>query len=104
MKTKTVHRCTECDGETPRWLGRCPACEAWGTLVEDAYSSRPALTVLSGVASRPVPIVQVDTRTSAPRPTGVGELDRVLDGGLVPGSVTLLAGESGMEKLSLIHI
>ncbi len=102
MKSRTVHRCTECDGETPRWLGRCPACEAWGTLVEDAHRGRPALTVLPGVVSRPLPIAQVDTRTSTPRSTGVDELDRVLDGGLVPGSVTLLAGEPGMGKSTLL--
>ncbi len=104
MKTRTVHRCSECGGESPRWLGRCPVCTAWGTLVEelDASGAGPAPVALRASADGPVPIAQVDARTALPRSTGVGELDRVLEGGLVPGSVTLLAGEPGMGKSTLL--
>ena len=98
---KTVHRCSECGCETPRWLGRCPECDAWGTLGEAA----PIVSI--GTEARvavdgPVPIGDVDARAAAPMPTGVGELDRVLHGGLVAGSVTLLAGEPGMGKSTLL--
>jgi DNA repair protein RadA/Sms len=97
MKTKTVHRCSECGCETPRWLGRCPGCDAWGTLAEAGTpvgDARPT--------AGPVPIGEVDARAAAPTRTGVGELDRVLHGGLVAGSVTLLAGEPGMGKSTLL--
>src|SRR5438874_783842 len=98
---RTVHRCTECACETPRWLGRCPACEAWGSLVETAPAP-PTMALVRTTAEPPVPLCEVSTDTAAPRPTGVGELDRVLDGGLVPGSVTLLAGEPGTGKSTLL--
>jgi len=103
-KTKTakmVHRCCECGCETPRWLGRCPECDAWGTLSERAPAPAPDAAVRVAVGG-PVPIGEVDARAAAPMPTGVGELDRVLQGGLVAGSVTLLAGEPGMGKSTLL--
>jgi DNA repair protein RadA/Sms len=102
LKVKTVHRCTECGSETPRWLGRCPACEAWGSLVEETVA--PRVTAVGAAATReaPVPLCEVSTATATARPTGVGELDRVLGGGLVPGSVTLLAGEPGTGKSTLL--
>jgi DNA repair protein RadA/Sms len=96
MKTRTVHRCSECGSESPRWLGRCPTCDAWGTLAE-AGSDAPRVAT-----GGPVPIGEVDARAAVPVPTGVGELDRVLEGGLVAGSVTLLAGEPGMGKSTLL--
>jgi DNA repair protein RadA/Sms len=101
MKTKTIHRCSECGCETPRWLGRCPECDAWGTL---AQVLAPAASggVVRSAAVGPVPIGDVDARVATPMPTGVGELDRVLQGGLVAGSVTLLAGEPGMGKSTLL--
>src|SRR5207249_5831847 len=98
MRTKTVHRCSECGGESPRWLGRCPGCDAWGTLVEEVEAPRAARVAVDG----PVPIGDVDARVAVPVPTGIGELDRVLEGGLVPGSVSLLAGEPGMGKSTLL--
>jgi DNA repair protein RadA/Sms len=101
VKTKTVHRCAECGCETPRWLGRCPECEAWGTLAEVAtVTAAPATARVA--PEGPLPIGEIDARAAAPTPTGVGELDRVLHGGLVAGSVTLLAGEPGMGKSTLL--
>jgi DNA repair protein RadA/Sms len=100
MKTKTVHRCSACGAETPRWLGRCPECDAWGTLAEVA-----AITPVRAMApptAAPRPIADVDAHVARPAPTGVAELDRVLQGGVVPGSVTLLAGEPGMGKSTLL--
>ncbi len=96
MKVRPVHRCTACDAEVPRWLGRCPDCGAWGSFVE-AAAPRPDVAL-----DRPVPITEVATSAGDRRSTGLGELDRVLGGGLVPGSVTLLAGEPGMGKSTLL--
>jgi DNA repair protein RadA/Sms len=105
MKTRTSYRCAECGASTPRWLGRCPACETWGSLVEEVVAA-PARgasgSVRRAASSAPTSIVDVDAATATPLPTGIAELDRVLDGGLVPGSVTLLAGEPGMGKSTLL--
>lgn len=100
-RTRTVYRCEECGAETSKWSGRCGACEAWNTLVEDLRSSAPAPTVGLGGAPA-VPIGEVDANVAAPRPTGIAEFDRVLGGGLVPGSVTLLGGEPGIGKSTLL--
>src|SRR3954447_7432945 len=106
MRTKTVHRCSGCGAEAPRWLGRCPACDAWGTLEQDVEAARTtpghrSAPLRSGTRG-PVPIGEVDARVAVPVPTGIGELARVLEGGLVPGSVALLAGEPGMGKSTLL--
>ena len=102
-----VHRCGECGAETPRWLGRCPECGAWGSLAETmaprARGAAPLAAPGAGpVPSAPVPIDAVEAAAAPRRPTGVHELDRVLGGGLVPGSVTLLGGEPGMGKSTLL--
>ncbi|MET0627064.1 MAG: DNA repair protein RadA [Acidimicrobiia bacterium] len=107
MRARTIFRCGECGADTPRWLGRCPACEAWGTLVEEAAPATRGASPVSpsarlGGTGAPAPITSVDAGAATPFPTGIGELDRVLDGGLVPGSVTLLAGEPGMGKSTLL--
>ncbi len=106
-RTKLVHRCTDCAEASPRWLGRCPACGAWNTLVEEMGelrgSARPAaLGGIAGRATGPVPIGEVDLDSWGRRATGLGELDRVLGGGLVPGSVTLVGGEPGIGKSTLL--
>jgi DNA repair protein RadA/Sms len=86
-----------------KWVGRCPECQAWGT-VEEVAAGRPALANLT-VGSPRVParpIGQVDIEVARARTTGVGELDRVLGGGIVPGAVVLLAGEPGVGKSTLL--
>lgn len=102
-----MFRCGECGGESPRWLGRCPSCEAWNTLVEEM--DRPAGGAASAAvvaASRsglgPMPIDQVPADEWVATSTGIDELDRVLGGGLVPGSVTLVGGEPGIGKSTLL--
>jgi DNA repair protein RadA/Sms len=99
---RTVFRCQECGGTAPKWVGRCPACEAWGTLAEEREAPTTGGGRLLPPASRPVPISEVDVAQWQPRLTGIGELDRVLGGGLVPGSVTLLGGEPGIGKSTLL--
>ncbi len=101
-RTRTLFRCTECGAEAPQWAGRCTGCEAWNTLVEE--SAGPAVRARAAIvpATPPVPIGEVDPTEFEPRPTGIGELDRVLGGGLVPGSVTLLGGEPGIGKSTVL--
>jgi DNA repair protein RadA/Sms len=98
---RTAYACTECGAASPRWVGRCPACGSWNSLVEEVLE-RTAPARASGPVSPPVPITEVAAQTGAHRPTGVEELDRVLGGGLVPGSVVLLAGEPGIGKSTLL--
>ncbi len=95
------YRCGECGASTVRWAGRCPECQAWGTLSELGAPSARAVTPAT-VAVPARPIAEVDVAAARARPTGVGELDRVLGGGLVPGGVVLVAGEPGVGKSTLL--
>lgn len=92
-------RCTECGWTTAKWAGRCGACQAWGTVAEvGATGARTA----SVPPARPAqPIGDVDVERAQASSTGVGEFDRVLGGGLVPGAVVLMAGEPGIGKSTL---
>lgn len=102
-KTKTLFRCSECHHEVAKWVGRCPGCEAWGTIDESLTAPKPAAgrtAMLPTTAA--APISQIDSGKAAARPTGVGELDRVLGGGIVAGSVVLLSGEPGVGKSTLL--
>lgn len=96
--------CTECGHHASRWLGRCPECQAWGSLAEHGGGVQAVLRKVSaGPVTRPaLPIDQVSTDAAVARPSGVPELDRVLGGGLVPGGVVLLAGEPGVGKSTLL--
>lgn len=101
-RTKVVYRCEECGAATPKWSGRCASCEAWNTLVEELEASAPALTTPAGAGAVPLPIGEVAADGATPEPTCIDEVDRVLGGGLVPGSVTLLGGEPGIGKSTLL--
>lgn len=99
---RPAYRCTECGADVARWVGRCPECRAWGSI-DHTVLARPLKRVAAGAPSSPArPIAEVDLRSARARPTGVGELDRVLGGGLVPGAVVLLAGEPGVGKSTLL--
>src|SRR5918911_1399600 len=94
-------RCAECGHELAKWVGRCPECHTWGSVV--THSPRPVPTVVAGAPAAPArPISQVDLHSAQATATGVAELDRVLGGGLVPGAVVLLAGEPGVGKSTLL--
>jgi DNA repair protein RadA/Sms len=99
----TVFTCSACGHETPRWHGQCPGCGAWNTLVEEARPAVPAGRRGGGGARAAKPVRLADVRAAElPRlPTGLGELDRVLGGGLVPGSIVLLGGSPGIGKSTL---
>ena len=101
-KDRPSYRCTECGWTTAKWLGRCPECQAWGTVEEFGGAPAVRTTAAGRVSTAAVPIGQVDSRQATARSTGVGELDRVLGGGLVPGAVVLLAGEPGVGKSTLL--
>src|SRR2546423_4556292 len=102
-KERHAYRCEECGYAAAKWLGRCPECAAWGTLVEVGAGRAALKAVAAGPVSAPArPIVDIDVEAARSRPTGVDELDRVLGGGLVPGAVVLLAGEPGVGKSTLL--
>ena len=103
MKTKTIFYCTECGNETPKWAGRCPACGAWNSIVEQAdkpvkSGRKPA----SARAVKPVPITEIGAADEIRFSTGMGELDRVLGGGAVKGSLVLVGGAPGIGKSTLM--
>src|SRR5690242_8946380 len=97
-------RCRSCQASHPKWVGRCPACHGWNTLVEARPLGPPGLAGLGGGhhAGPPCPIGAVPAAEQVALASGVAELDRVLGGGLVPGSVTLLGGEPGIGKSTLV--
>ncbi|MCQ9343632.1 DNA repair protein RadA [Corynebacterium kozikiae] len=103
MAKKPQHTCTECGYTSPKWLGRCPECGAWGSMEQGAPT--PASVSKVGVltpTSPATPITSVDPTAATSLPTGISELDRVLGSGIVPGSVILLAGEPGVGKSTLL--
>jgi DNA repair protein RadA/Sms len=102
-KAKTVYTCTECGGQTLKWQGQCPHCTAWNTLVE-TIAEKAAGSRYQSVAesSKLQKLGEVDAREEPRRPTGIGELDRVLGGGLVTGAVVLLGGDPGIGKSTLL--
>ena len=100
---RTGYRCAECGQQSAQWVGRCPSCQAWGTLEQIAAPAGARKVVAAGAPSSPARrIADVELDTARARPTGVAELDRVLGGGLVPGAVVLLAGEPGVGKSTLL--
>lgn len=98
------YRCAECGHQAAQWVGRCPACRAWGSLERATAAAVPARArVAADVPIAPARrIADVALDSVRARPTGVSELDRVLGGGLIPGSVVLLAGEPGVGKSTLL--
>ncbi|MBI3087878.1 MAG: DNA repair protein RadA [Candidatus Omnitrophica bacterium] len=101
-KLKTLFICQQCGSQSVKWLGRCPSCDAWGSLVEEVVDEGPRTATLPAEAAAPTPLADVTFDDTARIPSGIGELDRVLGGGLVPGSVTLVGGEPGIGKSTLL--
>ena len=99
VRSKAVFGCTECGAQAPKWLGRCPECGAWSSLIEERPPSVAGAPAGDAVV---MALADVDPIAAVGRSTGVPELDRVLGGGLVPGSVTLLGGEPGIGKSTLL--
>ena len=104
-KTKTVFFCTNCGTESPKWLGRCPGCGAFNTMqehIEKPAAVGKARSAPVGVSRKPQKITQVDTEGELRFSTGMGELDRVLGGGAVAGSLVLVGGAPGIGKSTLL--
>ena len=101
-KLKAVFICQQCGTQALKWMGRCPSCSAWNTLVEEIVEDAPRTAEVSREAAVPTSLAEVELDDSVRMPTGIGELDRVLGGGLVPGSVTLVGGEPGIGKSTLL--
>jgi DNA repair protein RadA/Sms len=97
-----AYHCTECGTQFAKWVGRCSECSTWGSVEERGAAKSAPKTVASVPTQQARPIGEVLVDDAAAVPTGVGELDRVLGGGLVPGAVVLLAGEPGIGKSTLL--
>ena len=106
MKSNTVYVCSECDYQSPKWLGKCPSCKSWNTFVEETYTPTPEpknkrVSIIAESAEA-VRFEDMEMPEYIRSGTGIGELDRVLGGGIVSGSVILLAGEPGIGKSTLL--
>ena len=108
MRSKTSFRCQSCGHEAPRWLGRCPDCGGWNTFREERVApqspqarGRPVPLAVA-TASQPTPLSKIQLLGEPRLCTGIGELDRVLGGGVVPGSVILIGGDPGIGKTTLL--
>ena len=101
-KAKTVYSCNDCGGQTLKWQGQCPHCGAWNTLVEAVAEQSAARYRGVAQASRVQTLSEVSAAEEPRRETGIGELDRVLGGGLVRGGVALLGGDPGIGKSTLL--
>ena len=105
-KSKNIFFCQECGYESAKWLGQCPACKAWNTFVEEPTIGKGS-TASGGIrhqakASEPVLLSSVHSSDEKRRPTGISEFDRVLGGGIVPGSLVLVGGDPGIGKSTLL--
>ncbi|SHK99497.1 DNA repair protein RadA [Desulforamulus aeronauticus] len=101
MRNKTTYACQACGHQSARWLGRCPGCGEWNTLLEER-AEKPAKSVRGISGSGPVPVTDVIITQEERYSTGLTELDRVLGGGLVPGSLVLVGGDPGIGKSTLL--
>ena len=103
---KTLFYCTECGNETPKWAGRCPACGAWNTVVERpepaAKGRGRASSARVAALPRALPVTELGDSAEIRFSTGMGELDRVLGGGAVKGSLVLVGGAPGIGKSTLM--
>jgi len=104
-RSRTVYACTECGGQQPRWVGRCPSCGSWSTLVEETIQAPVGSAGLGKnpdkASVKPLLLGEIDAANAPRLTTNILEFDRVLGGGLVAGSVVLLAGEPGVGKSTL---
>ncbi len=104
-KARTVYACQACGFQSPRWLGRCPDCQGWNTMAEERQESAPTADRYvggRGAAEEPQPITALSGAAEERSSSGIGELDRVLGGGVVPGSAVLIGGDPGIGKSTLV--
>ncbi len=102
-KTRTFFFCQNCGHQSPKWLGKCPACEMWHQFTEEVEGPPASVLSLSGEGgSKVTSITEITAEDTSRLPTGIGEMDRVLGGGLVRGSAVLVGGEPGIGKSTLL--
>lgn len=102
-RQKTKYVCKECGYETPRWLGKCPSCGMWGSLIEEVIPEKPSgRSDDASVGSKPCPITELESAGNSRITSGITELDRVLGGGIVPGALVLIGGDPGIGKSTLL--
>jgi DNA repair protein RadA/Sms len=104
-KEKSLYTCSDCGGTTPKWLGQCPNCQAWNTLVETAAPTAGAGKNRFESLARSAPVARladIEAQDVQRTPTGQDELDRALGGGIVPGGVVLIGGDPGIGKSTLL--
>lgn len=102
MRVKTHYCCQECGHQSTRWLGRCPGCGAWNSLVEEINQPPGTFAPAGTVGEPPRPVTEVPALAEDRFPTEIAELDRVLGGGIVPGSLILVGGDPGIGKSTLM--
>lgn len=104
MKEKTTFHCQTCGHQAPRWLGRCPDCGGWNSFKEERVASAPKgrQSLVKAAVAVATPISDIEIVGEPRRSTGLGEFDRVLGGGVVPGSVMLIGGDPGIGKTTLL--
>lgn len=105
-KNKAIFQCTQCGYESPKWTGKCPGCGEWNTMLETikepVSAQRDTVNRALGNISRPVPISEISLQDEHRYKTGLSELDRVLGGGIVKGSLILISGEPGIGKSTIL--
>ena len=102
-KTKTKFVCCECGCESPKWLGKCPECDQWNTFVEELEQKATTPSGRGAISTaKPQKLLEIDYTTDDRMSTGLGELDRVLGGGIVAGSLVLVGGDPGIGKSTLL--
>jgi len=107
MKSKTVYICSECGAESPKWAGKCPECGAWNTLNEETVAEKPTATAkkvssLINQDNKALKLNEITGEDEVRTQTGISELDRVLGGGIVKGSLVLISGEPGIGKSTIL--
>ncbi|MBI2606980.1 MAG: DNA repair protein RadA [Deltaproteobacteria bacterium] len=115
MKNKTVFACQNCGAQFPKWMGKCPDCQQWNTLVEEAYAEQPATAAQAkghaafrqslrddSAENRPFRLDEIEEKEGFRFPTAYAELNRVLGGGVVPGSLVLIGGDPGIGKSTIL--
>ena len=102
-KEKTIWYCTNCGYESPKWMGQCPACKEWNTMVEAPIKAQSAKSSfkLREASHTPILLKDIQNGQEQRKSLGNGELDRLLGGGIVPGSLVLIGGEPGIGKSTL---